>query len=479
MTVPVRAGIFAALALLSAACRGAGDGASPESDPDSYASSAVVGSGGAAPPMSVQLTYTVAPGDTLVAIASRFDATVEELMAANGIRDPDAIYVGQELNLHLVPQREGPAIHVLPDSELVYGPAYLDFDIAGFVSSMPGHLARHSEMVDGLSTSGAEIVARVAWEYSVGPRVLLAFLEAQSSWVAGVPSGPGLDYPAGLVDPVRSGLWWQLTWLADQLNSGYYDWKTRGSRVLRLSDGALLAGSEELGPGSFAVHRALAPISTESQLADDLASFSRAYESLFGDPWSRAHPSLDPTTVSYPELRLPWAEGEAWWYTGGPHGGWAEGSAWAALDFVPDEEARGCFISDRWATAVANGRLIHGGAGELWLDLDGDGVRQTGPVVLYLHLSSQDIAEDRAQVAAGDRLGHPSCEGGMSQATHLHLARLYDGEWLAADGRSPFVIGGWRAVAAASPYDGSLVHADGRERVACECRETGYNDVRW
>lgn len=42
-------------------------------------------------------TYTVAPGDTLGAIASRFGVTVEDLVASNGIADPNLLAVGQVL----------------------------------------------------------------------------------------------------------------------------------------------------------------------------------------------------------------------------------------------------------------------------------------------------------------------------------------------------------------------------------------------
>lgn len=44
-------------------------------------------------------TYTVAPGDTLSAIASRLHIPVDELAAANGITDPDRIVAGQVLVL--------------------------------------------------------------------------------------------------------------------------------------------------------------------------------------------------------------------------------------------------------------------------------------------------------------------------------------------------------------------------------------------
>lgn len=41
--------------------------------------------------------YLVQPGDTLGALAQDFGTTVEEIMAANGLIDPDAIQVGQPL----------------------------------------------------------------------------------------------------------------------------------------------------------------------------------------------------------------------------------------------------------------------------------------------------------------------------------------------------------------------------------------------
>ena len=47
----------------------------------------------------MQAVYTVRPGDTLWAIARRFDTTVQELAALNGIADPDLIYPGQVLRL--------------------------------------------------------------------------------------------------------------------------------------------------------------------------------------------------------------------------------------------------------------------------------------------------------------------------------------------------------------------------------------------
>jgi hypothetical protein len=59
-----------------------------------------------------------------------------------------------------------------------------------------------------------------------------------------------------------------------------------------------------------------------------------------------------------------------------------------------------------------------------------------------------------------DRIGHASCEGGISTGTHLHIARKYNGEWIAADGPIPFVLSGWTAFAGEKPYVGKLIKGD-------------------
>jgi hypothetical protein len=63
-------------------------------------------------------------------------------------------------------------------------------------------------------------------------------------------------------------------------------------------------------------------------------------------------------------------------------------------------------------------------------------------------------------LVAGDRVGHPSCEGGEATGTHLHFARKYNGEWVAAAGPLPFVLSGWTAHGGSVPYQGSLTKGD-------------------
>jgi hypothetical protein len=63
-------------------------------------------------------------------------------------------------------------------------------------------------------------------------------------------------------------------------------------------------------------------------------------------------------------------------------------------------------------------------------------------------------------VKAGDHIGHPSCEGGTATGTHIHIARKYNGEWMAAGDPLPFVMSGWTAHAGSALRQGSLTKGD-------------------
>jgi murein peptide amidase A len=54
------------------------------------------------PASAAPRTYTVQPGDTLLAIAARHDVNLQTIMQANGIADADHVQVGQEL---MIPSR--------------------------------------------------------------------------------------------------------------------------------------------------------------------------------------------------------------------------------------------------------------------------------------------------------------------------------------------------------------------------------------
>ena len=85
-----------------------------------------------------------------------------------------------------------------------------------------------------------------------------------------------------------------------------------------------------------------------------------------------------------------------------------------------------------------------------------DGLEQTGWDILYLHIDPQSSVPAGTYLHSGDRIGHPSCVGGRATGTHLHIARKYNGEWMAADGPLPFNLEGWIAQSGDKPYAGTL-----------------------
>jgi hypothetical protein len=175
----------------------------------------------------------------------------------------------------------------------------------------------------------------------------------------------------------------------------------------------------------------------------------------FGNPFDLAFEPLIPPGLSQARLELPFERGISWAFTGGPHAAWDSGSAWGALDFAPPDVA-GCAVSEQWVTAGANGFIVRASDGAVVEDLDNDGYEQTGWDILYMHVAAQERVEPGTYVYLGDRIGHPSCEGGIANAAHLHIARKYNGEWISADGVLPFQLGGWISAGDGTEYDGFL-----------------------
>jgi murein DD-endopeptidase MepM/ murein hydrolase activator NlpD len=186
------------------------------------------------------------------------------------------------------------------------------------------------------------------------------------------------------------------------------------------------------------------------------AGIFKTYQSFFGYPFDLAVEPLLPNGMMQPRLQLPFEPGVEWSYTGGPHGAWGSGSAWGALDFAPPGEGLGCIPSDAWVVAVADGKILRAGNGAVVQELDEDGLEQTGWVVLYMHIESRERVQAGAFLRAGERIGHPSCEGGFSSGTHVHIARKYNGEWLSADQTIPFILDGWVSRGTGVEYDGFL-----------------------
>ncbi len=459
------------------------------------------------PPEDLVVTHRVVAGDTLTRIATRYDVSVASLLRANDLPNPDLLTVGQIINLPNPPVDYTPSFLILPDSRLVRSVRAADFNVERFLKSRGGALSRMTVVVakrlaDGrIESSGftaSAVIERVSREYSVDARILLAFLEHFAGLITENTVETETElYP--LLQPEetsrinRTGLYAQLIWLADQLNQGYYGWKYRGDRVLELSDGSRLFYARDLNAGTIAVQYALGQMSGATDWKTDSSDTGifQTYSELFGEPFDEAYQTM-PADLEQPQLTLPFPRGETWRFTGGFHGGWGNGSAWAAVDFAAPAEAQQvgpCYTSSYPATAVARGTIARLEDGLVVLDLDEDSNEATGWTILYLHVDAHDSLTYGQLIEAGNIIGYPSCLGGFTNATHLHIARRYNGEWIPADcNRCPpsvsvpaFVMSNWKVVGLESQlYQGFMIHElDNRSVVAEQGRFTSINEISW
>ncbi len=354
-----------------------------------------------------------------------------------------------------------PDFQVIPDTLLVYGHGASGF-LTESVLSDASLLESYSEIVDEISLTGSEIVDKVAREYSVDPRMLLALLDYRSGWVQGSDTENVSEYPLTNDAPSRTGLFRQLSWAANELNRGFYSRRVGGLQEFTLSDGIRIQISPGINDASAAMQYVFGKMLgfKEWQVAVGPLGVYATYLSLFGEPFRvSSFPNL-PEDLAQPELLLPFKDKEGWFFTSGPHSAWGDGAAWAALDFAPNEDAFGCYDSLKWVTAVADGLVVRSADGQVIQDLDSDGDEGTGWTILYMHIAGFERVAFGTELKAGDKIGHPSCEGGPSNGTHLHLARRFNGEWIPADQNIPFVLSGWTSRGDGVEYDGGLYKAD-------------------
>jgi hypothetical protein len=176
------------------------------------------------------------------------------------------------------------------------------------------------------------------------------------------------------------------------------------------------------------------------------------------------------------ELRLPWSAGETWYLTSGPH----ERSR-AALDFAPpnlDPKTQRPYADScsrersqrHWVRAVARGRVasvLKRGCPLVEIE------HEDGTASNYFHLDTASVRATGLKVgspvAAGQILGHPSCEigppscGASQPATgvHVHFYRTIakTRKRLPAHG---LVLSGWKVRAVGKMREGILVSGDDR-----------------
>lgn len=431
------------------------------------------------------LSYVVQSGDTVRAIAAHFNTTVEEVLAANpGLPQDATLSPGLAITVPAYYfSLGGPAFKMIPDGELVYGPATAGFDLAAYLASQPGYLKNLSAYVADRQRTSAQTILYVAQHYSINPRLLLALMEWRTGALTQTEaSSQGIDRPFGpLVG--AGGFYSQLRWAAEQLSIGYYGWRSGDLTILTLREGYQSRVDMYQNAGTVGVQYLIAQLVPYDQF--DVAvgpdGFAATYYKLWGNPFDSPPEDVIPGNLVQPEWALPFAANQQWALTGGPHPGWGQNLPWSALDFAPPAGETGCINTDKRVLATAPGVVVRSGDNTVVLDLDGDGQEGTGWALIYFHLAGHDLIAAGQAVQAGDPVGHPSCEGGVATGTHVHIARKYNGEWLAADGIVPgvipFTLGGWVPVRGNAPYSGRMTRI-GAWVEACTC-STATNRVYW
>jgi murein DD-endopeptidase MepM/ murein hydrolase activator NlpD len=418
------------------------------------------------------IVYHAQAGDTLAVVATHFGVGKDQIQSNIELPETSFINPGTLLVIPQVLINTTAGNRLLPDSEFVYSRAIEDSDYpsdeVSFVEQAGGYLSEPREYEHTLLTSGGEIVEQIAQNNSINPFLLLALLEYQSHWVFGQPQNLAqLKYPFGHIDYDDDGLVHQLRWAVNQLSIGYYGW-----REGRLTD-IVMKSSENpatevtarvepsLNAGTVALQYYFSQIYESDewiQALDDDTGFITTYEDLYGSPENRTqYEPLFSHDLIQPQLELPFVPGAIWNYTGGPHGAWEREGSWSAIDFAPSGFKGECSPSFSYVTASAPGLVVRAEDGVVVINLDYINNEHLGWVLLYLHIATEGrIVNAGDEVNTGDKLGHPSCEGGISTGTHVHMARKYNGEWMAADGPIPLVLSGWTAHNGALPYKGTL-----------------------
>jgi hypothetical protein len=368
------------------------------------------------------------------------------------------------------PTQPGPPSlqHIIPDSEVVFTASASNFNTKNYLDEAGGFLSKYRQyLMITAWTDAPAVIDMVAIENSINPRLLIALLEYQCGCVMGMPDIDPDEFTSvmGAEQAIRQDFYGQLIWTIHELSEGYYGWKDGTLTEISFSDGTIWRPAGEINAGSFAIMYIFSLLYNNQewkQAVDPQDGFAALYEQMFGNPWQRAaqiEPVI-PIDAMQPELTLPFEPGVKWAFTGGPHKSYESNGPAAALDFAPPSDAKGCLPSPEWVTAMAEGLIVRSDMGIVVQDLDGDGSEHTGWNLVYVHIGTEDRVPNGTYLKTGDKIGHPSCEGGRATGTHVHIIRKLNGEWIPADGPIAFVMDGWRAHAGEEIYLGTLTRND-------------------
>lgn len=424
-----------------------------------------------------EVSYYAQSGDTLNVVAAHYGVASDQITSPAVIPAVGLIPAGQQLIVPLTADNSTQGSLILPDSAVVYSPCASGFDVAAFASTTGGYLNYHTQLVYEDHVSGVDIVARVASNASIDPRLLLAFIEFRSGWVNNFITNPNTTYPLGLNTQYYEGLFRELGLVTQMINTGYYSWRQGLISAITYSDGKRAAIPPNLNAGSVGMLYLFAQLYPLAEVDDQLygeGGFLAVYQSMFGDPLVCAA-SVEPLftqNLQPPALELPFTPGERWSLTGGVHADWVTGTPLGALDFAPITGETACTVSRAWVLASAPGVVTRSSNSVVLVALEDETGQPTGWELMYMHVAEKDRVQVGTHLAQDERIGHPSCEGGPATGTHVHITRKFRGEWIGAGDVFPFILSGWQAFPGEAIYKGGLVKGE----MVVTARQMGSRD---
>ena len=408
--------------------------------------------------------YTVMDGETLPELAARFNTTEREIRQANPILPEHTTTLPQGMPMKIpIYYRSGwgSSFLILSDAQFVNGPAQKGFSARSYTDRQPGWFKYYNTYSDNRNLRGGELIDYIAESYSISPRLLLAVLE----YMTGALTDPVYrdDFNSssvlGMPGERYKTLSGQFNQLSEFFNDHYYSYKAGNFSEYELRDGSLIRIDPWLNACSAVLQAYFASVLSPQEYYHAIGpdGFVKKYKEMFGDfPPVEEYEAHLPGSLEQIKLRLPFKDGEAWTYTGGPHTAWGSTHPYAAIDFAPPAQEHGCFVSNAEVIAPHSGNIVRTGTGLAIFDMDDDMDERTGWVLMFLHLKTESIPPVGTHLEMGEMLGHPSCDGGTSSGTHVHFARKYNGEWIEAGGVIPLNMDDWITEAGAVKYEGLM-----------------------
>lgn len=357
---------------------------------------------------------------------------------------------------------EPPAI-LLSDAE--YARPTGGWDVQAFLETQPGPLKEYAETSEGHVVPASRAIEFYGELWGINPRLLLALLELKSGLLSDATADVDtIRCAMGNNDPAIGSFLAQLRWAAEELSKGFFArYRGHNREQILLADGTIVEPAPGVNAGTFAVQRFLALGASRTQwetwMSDGQGGFRATYVGLFGRPETKS-PASPAAVAGAPNLRLPWAMGETWHYTGGPHTATAGGVDYSkgAVDFAPGG-GTGCYRSNAWVRAANEGTVVYAQCNLVRIDHGGNWS------TAYFHLRDIQVSEGQ-HVPAGATLGHPSCKYGqvcgwstpiLPSGSHVHFETRLGNIPQKIGGT---VLGGWTIREGASDYAGTMVKGD-------------------